>query len=273
MEVTLSVRRYDPDAEAPEAYYQDFSVDVDDTATVLDGLIKIREETDGTLALRCSCRSAICGSCAMKVNGRGVLACNTKLSDYAGDPGGKVRVDPAGNMGLIKDLVVEFDVHWDKVRAVDPWLKPSGPAPEQEYIASEESMLHLAGVMGCIQCGVCVSDCTVLEVGRQFPLALPRWQSHTGSSPTPGTMRRSTDSGSWIATAGSGTAPGACSACRSVQGCRSNGRIMSLRELAMEAGYMENNGARHAVAFTEIVERNGLLNEFWLTVKTFGCST
>ena len=77
MDVTLSVKRFNPDSERPEAYYQDYQLDVLDSATVLDGLIKVREEIDGTLALRCSCRSAICGSCAMRVNGQAMLACNT----------------------------------------------------------------------------------------------------------------------------------------------------------------------------------------------------
>ncbi len=270
MEVTLSVRRYDPDSESPEAFYQDFTVEVDEAATVLDGLIKVREEVDGTLALRCSCRSAICGSCAMRVNGRGVLACNTKLADHAGPGAGAVTVDPAGNMGLLKDLVVEFDVHWDKVRAVDPWLKPSGPAPAQEYIASEESMLHLAGVMGCIQCGVCVSDCTVLEVDENFlgPAALAKAYRFVADPRDDAYVDRLGEldkyGGIWDCTR--------CMQCVQVcpKGVDPMGRIMSLRDMAMEAGYVENNGARHAAAFSDIVERNGLLNEFWLTMKTFG---
>ena len=126
MEVTLNVKRYDPDSERPETYYRDYGFEIDDNATVLDGLIKIREEIDGSLALRCSCRSAICGSCAMRVNGQAMLACNTKISDMLPSNGGPVVVEPMGNMGLVKDLVVDFDLFWDKVRAVKPWLQPKG---------------------------------------------------------------------------------------------------------------------------------------------------
>ena len=176
MEVTLSVRRYDPDSERPETYYQEYGFDIDENATVLDGLIKVREEIDGSLALRCSCRSAICGSCAMRVNGQAMLACNTRLADVQPSDGSPVLVEPAGNMGLVKDLVVEFDIFWDKVRAVKPWLQPEGPEPEAEYLAPSEDMLHLAGVMSCIMCGACVSDCTVLEVDDNFlgPAALAK---------------------------------------------------------------------------------------------------
>ena len=125
----MSVKRYDPDSERPETYYQEYGFEIDDNATVLDGLIKVREEIDGSLALRCSCRSAICGSCAMRVNGQAMLACNTKISDMLPSNGGPVVVEPMGNMGLVKDLVVDFDLFWDKVRAVKPWLQPEGPEP------------------------------------------------------------------------------------------------------------------------------------------------
>ena len=175
MQVTLNVRRYDPDSDQPVPYDQEYSVDVDENATVLDGLIKVREEVDGSLALRCSCRSAICGSCVMRVNGQAILACNTKLTDVVLE-GGRLDIEPAGNMGLIKDLVVEFDIFWDKVRAVEPWLQPEGEEPESEYIAPNDDMVHLAGVMGCIMCGACVSDCTALEVDTNFtgPAALAK---------------------------------------------------------------------------------------------------
>ena len=75
MDVKVNIKRYDPDAGAPASYWQEYSLAVPETATVLDALIQIREEMDGTLSLRCSCRSAICGSCAMRVNGHAVLAC------------------------------------------------------------------------------------------------------------------------------------------------------------------------------------------------------
>ncbi|MCH8205922.1 MAG: hypothetical protein IH956_02845, partial [Chloroflexi bacterium] len=96
MQATLQVKRLNPESEAPEPYYQDYTLEMDDSATVLDGLIKIREEVDGTLALRCSCRSAICGSCTMRINGQAALACNTKLADAASD-GEPVLIEPAGN--------------------------------------------------------------------------------------------------------------------------------------------------------------------------------
>ena len=112
----------------------------------------------------------------MRINGRACLACNTRVTDALPADGGPIVVEPAGNMDVIKDLVVDFAPFWSKVMAVEPWLQPDGPEPEAEYIAPNEAMLHLAGVMDCIMCGACVSDCTVLEVDSNFlgPAALAK---------------------------------------------------------------------------------------------------
>ena len=270
MPVTLDVRRFDPEAPSPAPYQQQYQVELDESATVLDGLLKVSEEIDGTLALRCSCRSAICGSCAMRVNGRAVLACNTNLASVVPTDGGPVRVDPPGNMGLIKDLVVEFDIFWDKVKAVEPWLQPEGPAPEHEYLAPNEDMLDLAGVMGCIMCGACVSECTVLEVDSNFlgPAALAkayRFVSDPRDDADNARLGQLNEYGGiWDCTR--------CMQC--VEVCPKDvdpmGRIMALRDRAMEAGYDKTYGARHATAFTESVGHTGWLDELRLPIKTFG---
>ena len=270
MEVKLTVRRLDPDAERPAPYYQEYDLSMDETATVLDGLINIREQVDGTLALRCSCRSAICGSCAMRVNGHAVLACNTKLSDEMPKDGGPITVEPAGNMHVIKDLVVDFKPFWDKVRSVDPWLQPQGSEPVEEYIVPNDAMVHLAGVMSCIMCGACVSDCTVLEVDSNFlgPAALAKAYRFVGDPRDGADASRlgalNEYGGMWDCTR--------CMQCVEVcpKGVDPMGRIMSLRDEAMKAGYNNTYGARHANAFADSVEHSGWLDELRLPIKTFG---
>ena len=152
MEVNLRVRRYDPEAENPEPYWQEFPVSLEEHSTVLDALIKVREEVDGSLSLRCSCRSSICGSCVVRINGHACLACKTQASD-AVDQEGTIVVEPPGVMPVIKDLVVDFKLFWDKIMEVEPYLQPQDAQPEEEYIASNESMLHLSAVTSCIMCG------------------------------------------------------------------------------------------------------------------------
>ncbi|MQF69644.1 succinate dehydrogenase iron-sulfur subunit [SAR202 cluster bacterium AD-804-J14_MRT_500m] len=269
MEVTVSVRRFNPEEAEQGSYWQDYGVDVEETASVLDSLIKIREEIDGSLALRCSCRSAICGSCAMRINGHAKLACNTKITELA-SPGQTVTVEPAGNMPVLKDLVVDQNIFWDKIRQVSPWIKPTGPEPGGEYLAPNADMVHLAGVMACIMCGACVSDCTVLEVDKNFigPAALAKAYRFV-ADPRDGDDKTrlgmlSEYSGIWDCTR--------CYEC--VEVCPKDvapmDRIMALRDKAMGQGYGDNYGARHTEVFAQSVSHSGWLNELMLPIKTFG---
>jgi succinate dehydrogenase / fumarate reductase iron-sulfur subunit len=269
MQVTLLVRRFNPEAQKAAPYVQAYSLEVEEHFTVLDSLIKVREEVDETLALRCSCRASICGSCAMRVNGHACLACKTKLRSVM-DSQGAARVEPAGNLPVLKDLVVDMAPFWDKVRAVEPWLQPEGPEPEQEYVVADSAMQHLTGVMGCIMCGACVSDCTVLEVDKNFlgPAALAKAYRFVGDPRDDADKARlklyNEYGGIWDCTR--------CFECVQVcpKGVAPMDRIMVLRERAMEAGFRNSYGARHAAAFTQLVEHGGTLDELRLPLKTFG---
>src|SRR3954454_4405371 len=124
---TLRVRRFDPESgDAP--YWQEFDVDLEPERSVLDGILQAKGDQDGSLAIRCSCQAAICGSCGVRINGKSKLACNTKLGDAADASQTRDRgktVEPMGNMPVIKDLIVDMDaVHWKKVQRVVPWLLP-----------------------------------------------------------------------------------------------------------------------------------------------------
>ena len=85
MQTKLRVKRYDPEGPEPASSVQEYDLDVPEHYTVLDALIKVREEVDPSLALRCSCRASICGSCAMTVNDTARLVCKTKLRDVGPD--------------------------------------------------------------------------------------------------------------------------------------------------------------------------------------------
>ena len=261
MQINLKVRRYDPDA-GDGARYQRYSIDMPQNATVLDALIQVREFEDGTLALRCSCRSAICGSCAMRIDHRARLACKTKVADLVNKEGDEITVDPMGNMPVIKDLVTDMDVHWSRVRRVEPFLQPVGPPPEREYLVSNDAMLDLAGVMNCIHCGACVSDCTVLEVDKNFiaPAALAKAYRFVGD-PRDGHQHDRLEElskvagGIWDCTR--------CNMCVEVcpKDVRPMDRIMQLREIAVEQGITGNTGARHTNTFASSVRRLGRLDE------------
>ena len=209
----------------------------------------------------------------MKINGQGGLACKAKASESM-DKDGVILVEPAGNMDTVKDLVADFDMFWNKIREIEPYLQPEGVVPEGEYVVSNESMLHLSAVTACILCGACVSDCTVLEVDKTFlgPAALAKAYRFTADPRDGDEDGVSRDrlkvlgqpSGMWDCTR--------CNICVQVcpKGVAPMDRIMAMHDQAIEAGYGNNNGARHADAFIESVGHTGRLDELRLPVKTVG---
>src|SRR5213076_1724259 len=195
---TLRIRRFDP-RSGEAAYWDEHSIDMEEHNSVLDGILHVKNERDGSIAIRCSCQQGICGSCGVRINGKPGLACNTHLEEAAqrghglgwnppqdedgasGSGEGQklpmVLVEPMGNMPVIRDLIVDMDaVHWRKIERVTPWLINKEPVPEREYIVPHENMVDVTQPMSCIQCGACVSDCLAMEVDPQFvgPAALAK---------------------------------------------------------------------------------------------------
>ncbi|MGI8750423.1 MAG: 2Fe-2S iron-sulfur cluster-binding protein, partial [Thermoleophilaceae bacterium] len=107
---TLKLRRYDPES-GQAAYWSEYDVEQDPERSVLQGILDARDQEDGSIAIRCSCRAAICGSCAVRINGRSALACNTQLghAQAKAGKGNPIVVEPMGNMPVLKDLIVDMD--------------------------------------------------------------------------------------------------------------------------------------------------------------------
>jgi len=270
VQVRLSVQRHHPEAE-PRSWWQEYTVEVPEHATVLDALLEVRDGQDDSLTLRCSCRSHICGSCVMKVNGRSALGCKTKVSKALERSGaeGVIRVQPAGNMPVVKDLAVDLEGFFGKVAAVKPWLQPTGPAPEREYIVSNAAMLNVREAMACILCGACVSECNTLEVDGRFlgPAALAKAWRFTEDPRDGMTAERlgllaSVPGGIWDCTH--------CFACVEVcpKDVRPMDRILELRRRAMEFGFNDSNGSRHSQAFHDTIAHSGWLDEARVAVRS-----
>ena len=271
---TLKIRRFDPESGDP-AYWQDFDVDLDPERSVLDGILQIRDREDGSLAIRCSCRAAICGSCGVRINGKSALACNTRIRDAAAKArDGAVTVEPMGNMPVVKDLVVDMDaVHWKKVQRVVPWLLPAGDPPDREYLVPAETMVDVTQSMACIHCGVSVSACLSLEVDPDFigPAALAKAYRFVGDPRDGQTEERLRDlaedpHGIYDCTH--------CFAC--VEVCPKDvapmDQIMRLRRRATDDYEIkdQNNGYGHSWAFVNIIEKWGTLHEGQMPVRSFG---
>jgi len=277
---TIKVRRYKPES-GKGPFWQDFDVELEESLSVLDALLQARSNLDGSLAVRCSCRAAICGSCGVRVNGESVLACKTKLQeaqDHAdrregAGAGNPIVVEPMGNMPVIKDLVTDMEsAHWTKVRRVTPWLLPAGEPPEREYVVPPESMLDITQSMACIQCGACVSACLSMEADPDFigPAALAKAYRFVGDPRDAETRERLHD----LAQDPHGIYDcthcfGCIDACP--KGVAPMDQIMRLRRLATHDEEItdQNNGRNHEAAFTKIIERKGTLDESLLLQESY----
>ena len=273
----LKIRRYDPES-GEAAYWQDFDVELDPERSVLDGILKVKDDEDASIGIRCSCRAAICGSCGVKINGQSKLACNTRISDAAArGSNGAIVVEPMGNMPVLKDLIVDMDaVHWKKVQRIVPWLLPEGDPPEREYIVDAEAMIDVTQSMACIQCGACVSDCLSMEVDPEFigPAALAKAYRFVGDPRDAQHRERLED----LAEDPHGIYD--CTHCfQCIDACPKGvapmSQIMRLRRRAGNDFGIEdrNNGERHEASFVSLVKQYGLLNEAELLPRSYGGDT
>ncbi len=155
--IEVRIQRYHPEQD-PKPRWQTFRPEVDDEATILDVLNEIHWKMDGTLAYRRSCRSAICGSCAMKVNGRNVLACETPMHRF----GHKLKIEPLPGFAIIKDLVVDLEEFFEKLKRIRPYLILKKPEPDQEFLQSPAQFDEIGESTLCILCAACSSSCPSL---------------------------------------------------------------------------------------------------------------
>ena len=166
IELALKIWRYD--AETGEKELKRYEVEAPDWVTLLDVLDIIKDQQDGTLAYRKSCRMMICGSCGMRMDGAAVLACKTRMYDIA-KSGHEPVISPMGNLPVRKDLVVDMDPFWNKIRAVKPWLDPGyDEVAEKERVVSQQQMNVIHKEALCIMCGCCVSECNSMESDPEF---------------------------------------------------------------------------------------------------------
>jgi fumarate reductase (CoM/CoB) subunit B len=166
-EVRLIIFRFDPRKdEAPR--YQTFTIPYQDNLTVLDALNYVKEERDSSLSFRQSCRSAICGSCAVRVNKRSCLACRTRITGKMAREA--IVIDPLSHFQVIRDLVVELEPFYERMRQVQPYLVRDNTLAitEESMKVDPVALLASKAMRDCILCGACYSDCNALDVESSF---------------------------------------------------------------------------------------------------------
>jgi len=175
MVYTFKIFRFDPQKDA-EPYEQAFQIDLgdEDKVTVLDALFRIQQTQDKTLSFRSSCRLAMCGSCALVMNGREGLACKTLVKTLGAGP---ISLKPLSHLPVIKDLTVDLKFLINRMKALEPYFIPKSPSPEPAKIRPASKERKIIGLnTECIACGSCVSACTMMHWNPEYvgPMGLNR---------------------------------------------------------------------------------------------------
>ncbi|CCK27927.1 Succinate dehydrogenase [ubiquinone] iron-sulfur subunit [Streptomyces davaonensis JCM 4913] len=164
--VTFRVRRFNPEVSA-EATWEDFQLEIDPKERVLDGLHKIKWDLDGTLTFRRSCAHGICGSDAMRINGKNRLACKTLIKDI--NPEKPITVEPIKGLTVLKDLVVDMEPFFQAYRDVMPFLITKDTnEPTRERLQTSEDRERFDDTTKCILCAACTSSCPVFWNDGQY---------------------------------------------------------------------------------------------------------
>ena len=284
-EFTLKIRRYDHKERPP--YWDTHTVDLSPVQSVLDAILKIKDDEDGSIGIRCSCQQAICGSCGVRINGKPGLACNTHLREAAqrghgtgwnppdeGQESPVITVEPMGNMPVIRDLIVDMDaVHWKKIRRVAPRLHRQGAGArarvhrEQGEHGRRDPADGLHPVRR-VRVGLPVDGgrSAVRRAGgarqglpvRRRPARCPAPRGLSDLSEDPHGMYDCTHCFSCIDACPKGVAP--------------MSQIMRLRRIAGSDFEIKdrNNGYNHEHAFVKNIRKNGILHEPDLLADSYG---
>jgi succinate dehydrogenase / fumarate reductase iron-sulfur subunit len=154
MQVTFSIQRFDSSKDT-KPYRQEFKLNVEPTERILDCLDRIKWDFDGSLTYRRSCSHGICGSDAITINGKNMLACQVLIQDIKKK---HIKIDPIPGMPIIKDLVVDTTDFFAKYEVVKPYLIAKNP-PAKERLQSVADRALIDEAVNCILCGACTSSC------------------------------------------------------------------------------------------------------------------
>ena len=167
MEITLEIRRYDR-ARDESAYFDRFCLDAKPTDRILDALVYIKRFQDGTLAFRKSCAHGVCGSDAMRINGKERLACKTLIQDVVTSENSTIRLEPLQGFPVEKDLMINQESFFHKYRSVKPFLINEDSVEEKERIQSQKERSVFDNATNCILCAACYSACPVMDKRPTF---------------------------------------------------------------------------------------------------------
>lgn len=205
---------------------------------LLKALIEIKEEIDSSLSFRCGCKSGVCGSCAVKVNGVERLACKVFIKDDD-------LIEPLKNIEVIKDLIVNVSHETLLINKTKSYInKNSDKEIKQENIEKIDLQSN------CILCNSCFSSCPVYDVKDSFigPFALSRALRYANDEKLESNdeiISSIQTDGIWDCTL--------CSACTLVcpQGIDPKADIMQLQNISVQKGYTNPNFQNFSFDFND----------------------
>ncbi|QLQ11964.1 MAG: succinate dehydrogenase iron-sulfur subunit [Nocardioidaceae bacterium] len=165
MTVTVKILRYNPEF-SPDSHWESYQVKAQPTDRVLDALHKVKWDQDGSLTFRRSCAHGVCGSDAMRINGKNRLACKTLLKDV--NPTKPITIEPIKGLPVLKDLVVDMEPFFAAYRSVMPFLITTGNEPTRERIQSQADRDRFDDTTKCILCAACTTSCPVYWTDGQY---------------------------------------------------------------------------------------------------------
>ncbi len=188
--ITIECLRYNPETDS-EPRYESYDVPFTDDMSVLQGLQFIKDNLDGSLTFRWSCRMAICGSCGKMINGEPQLSCQTFLRDFYP---GKVKVEPLNHFPIVRDLAIDQSDFLKKLDSVKPYLIPKDPKPVSAgtFNQTPAQMDEYYQYAQCINCLLCYAACPQYGLNDKFtgPAALTLLHRYNADSRDGGTAER-----------------------------------------------------------------------------------
>lgn len=260
----------DGDGPADVPPFQEYRIQARPSETVLNVLHRIKDTVDPTLTFSRSCGQAICGICAVRINGVPRLVCNTPVKEVA-EGRDRVTITPLHNLPTIRDLVSDKGPFWDEVKKLKPWLirDPDEPLdPDRESIMYPEDLPDVMQMANCINCAVCFSDCDARRNDEQFlgPMAAAkvyRFVADPRDAATDERLRMADDNNVW-----SCMFAYQCAWCP--KGVEPQEAINILRKRIMARQGYDNRASHHVRAFVESAKKYGRLDERTLPMKTKG---
>ncbi len=163
----MKVRILRKQSPTAEPYWQEFLYEKKDNRTVAGMLDELNykdnlKDINGNPAPRiqweCSCLQGMCGGCAMVINGKPALACETFLRDLKGDT---VTIEPLKKFFTVADLVVDRSVISENLKKVNACI-------EEYKLSDKADHEQMYSAAKCLKCGLCLEVCPNYKDGRNF---------------------------------------------------------------------------------------------------------